>query len=67
MIHIEPVRTLSFFGIKLPIGPLNHSWTDIELIETQPIGNGRIKLTFRGKAKSIYRVEFKLQEPPPTS
>jgi hypothetical protein len=59
--HIEPVRVLSFFGISVPIGPLYHSWTDVEVIETKPIGNGRISLMFKGKATSNYRVEFKLQ------
>lgn len=67
MTLVEPVRTLSFFGIKLPIGPLTHSWTNTELVKTEPIGNGRVNLTFKGKANSIYKVEFVWPGPPATS
>ena len=55
----EPVRELKFFGFNIPFGPLQHTWTNVELIETRPINDGRTEMTFKGVANSVYRVEFK--------
>jgi hypothetical protein len=55
----EPGRMLKFFSLEVPIGPLIHTWTELELIARSPQNEGRVELTFRGKANSIYRVEYK--------
>lgn len=55
----EPVRTLSFFGVKVPIGPLKHTWTNVELVETRPLDNGRIEMIFKGRTNSIWKIEYK--------
>lgn len=55
----EPVRVLNFFGVKIPIGPLQHTWTNVELVESRPTDDGRMELTFKGKANSTYRIEYR--------
>ena len=62
----EPVREMKFFGLNVPFGPLYHTWTNVELIDTRPTNDGRIEMTFKGVVNSIYRVEFKKPEQPVT-
>jgi len=58
MTFAEQVRVLDFFGVKVPIGPIQHTWTDLELIETRPVDNGRVEMTFKGRANSVYRIGY---------
>jgi len=58
----EGFRVLDFLGVKVPIGPLQHTWTGVELVETRPIGDGRVELFFKGCPNSVYQLawlEFK--------
>jgi hypothetical protein len=54
----EGFRVLDFFGVKVPIGPLQHTWTGVELVETRPIGDGRVELFFKGCPNSVYQVAW---------
>ena len=58
----EPVREMKFFGLNVPFGPLYHTWTNVELIDTRPTNDGRIEMTFKGVANSIWKTEYKSQQ-----
>lgn len=55
----EPFRKINFFGLEIPFGPLAYTWTDLELVATRPLDNNRTEITFKGGAKSIWKIEFK--------
>jgi hypothetical protein len=55
----EPFRKINFFGLEIPFGPLVHTWTDLELVATRPLDNNRTEITFKGGAKSIWKIELK--------
>lgn len=54
----EDFREINFFGIKIPFGPLIHTWTDLELIAARPVNDVRTEMTFRGGANSVWRIEY---------
>ena len=60
----EPFRKLKFFGLEIPFGPLNHTWTDLKLVKTCPSGDNRTEMLFKGGSSSIWRIQY---TPPDTA
>jgi len=58
----EPIQIMDFFGVQVPFGPLNHTWTDMHLISTKPLNANKIQLMFKGGPQSMWRI--KKDEPP---
>jgi hypothetical protein len=56
---VEQSRQVNFFGVAVPFGPLNHLWTDLELVAANPIGENRVQLSFTGGPHSVWRIEYK--------
>ena len=63
----ESFRKINFFGIEIPFGPLIQTWTDLELVAARPMNNNRTELTFKGGANSIWKIEYKRSDAPPSS
>ena len=59
----EPFREINFLGVKIPFGPLSHTWTDLELIETRPIENNHTEMLFKGGKNSSWRIEYTKNQP----
>ena len=58
----EAFREIDFFGVKIPFGPLIHTWTDLELVGTRPVNEVRDEMTFRGGSQSVWRIEYQRPE-----
>ena len=54
----ESCREINFFGIKIPFGPLIHTWTDLELVAAHPVSENRTEMTFKGGSKSTWKIEY---------
>ena len=55
----EPLRNFNFLGVAVALGPLLHTWTNMEFLESRPAEDGRVRLVFRGTESSMYCVEYK--------
>jgi len=58
----ESARMMTFCGIRVPFGPISHTWTNVSLAAIRPLGNKLTELEWKGSAKSTYWVEYKRPE-----
>ena len=53
----EPSKMMDSLGLQVPFGPLNHRWTDMHLISSNPLEGNKIEMMFKGGPHSIWRIE----------
>ena len=51
-------KVLDFFGIQIPFGPMNYTWTEMHLVSTRALGADRIEMSFKGGPGSIWRIDY---------